>query len=66
MAQLFKIGDKVENIDDPSYKGTVTKVKYVPRKGLSFGGFQWLYLDNSEIPCGSTSEKFKIIKDQGG
>lgn len=58
--KLFKIGDKVRNKRDHTYKGTVTKTKYVGRKGLSFGDFQFLWLDGSEIPCGSTSENWEL------
>lgn len=57
---LFKVGDKVVHINDSTYKGTVTKTKYVPRKGLSYGNFQFLYLDGSQYPCGATSEYFKL------
>lgn len=57
----FQIGDKVVHINDPSYRGTVTKIKYVPKKS-TFGvsDFQWLYLDGSEYPAGCTSDMFKL------
>lgn len=58
--RLFKNGDKVVSIHDSTYKGTVTKTKYVPGKGLSGKEYQWLYLDGSDTPCGNTSEHFKL------
>jgi hypothetical protein len=60
MAKLFKTGDRVVSKTDKSYKGTVTKTKYVPKKGLTFGDFQWLWLDDSETPCGTTSENWEL------
>lgn len=60
MSKLFKIGDKVRNKADHTYKGTVTKTKYVPNKGLKFGDFQWLYLDGSNVPSGATSEHWEL------
>lgn len=50
MNKKFKIGDKVRHKTDPSYTGTVTNVKYVPKKGLSYGDYQWL-LYNSDWNC---------------
>ena len=57
---LFKTGDKVVHKNDPSYKGTITKTKYVPKKGLSHGNYQFIWLDNSLYPCGSTSEYWEL------
>ena len=48
-------------MNDPSYSGIVTKTKYVPKKGLHFGDFQWLWLDDSPTPAGYTSENFKLV-----
>jgi hypothetical protein len=64
MKTRFKIGDKVVAVHDPSYKGTVTKIKYVPKKGLFHGDFQWLYLDGSDYPAGYTSNDFKLDTDE--
>ena len=64
MKTLFNKGDKVVSKTDPTYKGIVTKVKYVPKKGLTFGDFQWLWLDNNPTPCGFTSEHFKLDTDE--
>ena len=63
MKTIFKIGDKVRHTNDPTYIGTVTKIKNVPAKGFS-KPYQWLYLDNSEYPSGSTSENW-ILYDPG-
>lgn len=65
MKTLFKIGDKVVHKDDKEYTGTVTKVKYIQAKGLTkYGDYQWLWLDNSDVPCGCTSECFEIDKSK--
>lgn len=61
---LFKKGDKVVHIHESTFKGTVTKVKYVPKKGLIGNEYQWLWLDGSDTPCGSTSEYFKLDESE--
>lgn len=57
---LFKVGDKVVHKTDPTYTGIVTKVRNVQEKGLKGKAYQWLYLDNSTIPSGFTSEFWKL------
>lgn len=59
MAKLFKKGDKVIHKTEKDFKGTITKTLYVPKKGLSFGDFQWIYLDDSNHPNG-TNEEFEL------
>lgn len=62
--QIFKKGDRVRLIYDHSYSGTVTKTQYVPKRGISSGDFQWLWLDNSNTPVGVTSENFELEPSQ--
>lgn len=58
-----KIGDKVVHIDDSTYTGTITRLKYVPKKGLSDGDYYWIWLDGSPNPVGSDSTRWnKIIQ----
>lgn len=59
---MFKVGDKVVHINDPEYKGVVTKIHNVPQKGFS-KPYQFLWLDDSKIPCGCTNEYFKLDND---
>jgi hypothetical protein len=54
-----KIGDKVVSIHDPEYFGTITRLKYVPQKGFS-NPYWWIYINDSEVPCGTSSEHWKI------
>ena len=56
-----KIGDKVVHSNDPSYTGIITKLVYVPKKGLTFGNFWWIYLDGSSNPAGSDSTKWNKV-----
>lgn len=48
MAKLFNVGDKVYLKDEKSYKGTITKMVYIP-ESHELEEFQWIYLNNSTV-----------------
>lgn len=57
-----KIGDKVVHVHDSTYTGIITRLKYVPAKGLSQKEYWFIYLDNKTVPCGYDSTQWNKIE----
>lgn len=48
MPTLFELGNTVRLTDEPTYKGKITRMIYVPEDEDN-EEFQWLYLDDSKF-----------------
>lgn len=60
---MFKVGDRVVSKVDPDHKGSITKMKYVPAKGLTQKEYWWLYLDGSAYPSGTSDDFIQALNE---